>query len=595
MIAYRFNVGRNKGRQRPREYKQELINSYDIQSDELHMGTTDLGRTFGIIDMYKDDANPSDVYRIEKAFSKLESDTARVFSILEAAEKRGRSSVELVRSDLNALRKFLFLIHYRNGRHARQFIEDHFDPMTRKMVEQYMVRFGLADSRAVWLHNLSLLLEDEHWEAAKDERLLWSTRLDYKSEAFDMQLGLYRAPPDTEFVLTENGLGLAEGTTTPESVIINMMSPGAPSSSYFPLTYTYPITPKLVVILRSTLMTYEAAMIRQGIPAEEARRQLYSGFGFTHTSFFHDIPRTSPKTIYIPPLSPNSCDWFKDRNEMTAEDRKKKEDFRERGLLDGKPLHSRLKDRFDFTIDNLTVDQAQRVNTLLLTHCRETISFCTPACLLQSIAAFEKDRHLTPIERKDRYASLKAKLATVQVPSPSTPVPRSAPPASPGMRPSPSQPASTSPDHPSASRPQNEALPLGTSMPGLRGALKQKARSVPNAGSPGNSFGAPLSPPVIVFSEQGHLGETTTGPPHSGVSPLSAAGAQAMPANVVALPMPSVTSTHGVPNALSSAHREPSSGTQSVQSARLKTALPGLRGAFNRRSAAAGTGQPGSK
>ncbi|KZT73278.1 hypothetical protein DAEQUDRAFT_762206 [Daedalea quercina L-15889] len=110
------------GRHRPREYKQELINSYDIQSDTLHMGTTDLGKTFGIVDMYKDDADSTDVYRVERALSKLESDAARVFRVLDDAEKQGGSSVELVRSQVNTLRKFLFLTTYRNGVHSQQFL-----------------------------------------------------------------------------------------------------------------------------------------------------------------------------------------------------------------------------------------------------------------------------------------------------------------------------------------------------------------------------------------------------------------------------------------------------------------------------------------
>ncbi|TFY67034.1 hypothetical protein EVJ58_g1896 [Rhodofomes roseus] len=488
-VGKKSNGGRNKGRQRPQEYKQELINSYDIQSDELHLGTTDLGKTFGIVDMYKDhDADLTDAYRVEKAFAKLEGDVARIFRVLEAAEHRGRSSVELVRSDLNILRKFLFLTFYRNGNHSRQFIENHFDPNTAKMVEEYRVQNGLADSRAVWLRQLSLLLEDEHWEVAHDERLLWTARVDYKYDAWDMKTGLYRAPPDTEFILTEDGLGLGEGRATPMHAMHDMLSPGAPSPSYVVLTQTFPITPKLVIILRSKLM------------------------GF-YTSFFHDVAQTPSKTTYIPPLPRNSYDWVKPRDEMTAEDLKKEEDFSERGLLNGQFLHSRLKDRFDFAIDTLTVDQAQRVNTLLLTHCRETISFRTPACLLRSIAAFEKDRQLTT-ERKDRYASLKAKLAAIQVPSPSTPVPTSAPPGSPGMSMSPSppppQPVSTSPDHPSASRPQDpETLPLEMSMPGLRGAFKkQKARAVPTPDSPNTSVSEPLSLPVVVPSEQGHSGET---------------------------------------------------------------------------------------
>ncbi|EPT00694.1 hypothetical protein FOMPIDRAFT_88051 [Fomitopsis schrenkii] len=159
------------------------------------MGTTDLGKTFGIIDMYKDGADATGVYHIEKAFSKLESDAAPVFRILDAAEKRGRSSVELRRSELNTLRKFLFILHYRRSGHAHQFIEGRFDAATAAMVEAYRLKHGLADARAVWLRNLALLLEDEHWEVANDERLLWTTRMDYELCAYTKQLGLYRAPP----------------------------------------------------------------------------------------------------------------------------------------------------------------------------------------------------------------------------------------------------------------------------------------------------------------------------------------------------------------------------------------------------------------
>lgn len=397
-----------------------MINSYNIASDALHMGTTDLGKTFGIVDMYKDSADSTDVYRVEKAFSKLENDAACVLRILDDAEKRSRSSVELVRSQLNTLRKFLFLIHYRNGVHARQYIDGRFDSVSAAMVERYRSEHGLADARAVWLRNVALLLEDEHWEAPTDERLMWTTRTDYKHEAWNMQLGLYRAPPGAEFVLTENGLGLAEGATSPLSSVIDSLLPGANQApSYFTMTQSFPVTPKLVVILRSTLLTQEALMIQNGTSPEEAKRRIYGDLGFSHTSYFNDLPRTAAKTTYIPRLPADSTDFVKNPSEMTAEDRRKQEDFDKRGLLNGLPLHSRLRDRFVFAIDNLTQDQAGRVNTLLLTHCKETIAFLTPTGLLKAIDAFERDNKLTRLE-KQRYASLKAKLQAEQVSAAST-------------------------------------------------------------------------------------------------------------------------------------------------------------------------------
>lgn len=393
-------------------YKQELINSYDIRSDTLHMGTTDLGKTFGIVDMYKDSADATDVYRVEKSFSKLESDAARVFGALDDAEKLGRPSVELVRSQLNTLRKFLFLTHYRNGGHSRQYIDGGFDRETAAMVEQYRAEHGLADTRAVWLRNVALLLEDEHWAVATDERLMWTARTDYKLQAWDMQLGLYRAPPGTEFVLTENGLGLTEGAATSLNSFFDTFL-GSSKPSYLTLTQSFPITPTLVVMLRSTLLSQEAGMIAGGMSPEEAKRRIYGSLGLSHTSYFHDLPRTATKTTYIPRLPADATDFVKDASEMTAVDRRKREDFDKRGLLNGIPLHSRLRDRFVFAIDNLTQDQVGRVNTLLLTHCKETISFLTPSGLLKAIGAFERDKELTRLE-KQRYASLKAKLEAEQ-------------------------------------------------------------------------------------------------------------------------------------------------------------------------------------
>ncbi|KAH9930221.1 uncharacterized protein B0H18DRAFT_143411 [Fomitopsis serialis] len=626
---------RNKGRQRTREYKQELINTYDIQSSTLHMGTTDLGKTFGIVDMYKDDADLTDVYRVEKAFSKLESDAARVFQVLEDAEKRGRSSVELVRSQLNTLRKFLFLMHYRNGTHARQFIEGHFDPASARMVEQYRVKHGLADARAVWLRNLTLLLEDEHWEVATDERLLFTARMDYKMEALDMQLGLYRAPSGTEFVLTENGLGLAEGAQT--RMHINMMSLGAQGLSFFPLTQSFPITPKLVIILRSRLLIEEAAFVQGGMPAEEARRLVYDGF--SNVSYFDNIPRTPPKITHYPRLPPDSVDWARRPPEnWTAEDIQKSEDYCMRGLLNGVPLGSRLRDKFVFAIDNLTKGQAQRVNTLLLTHCRETISFCAPTCLLRAIGAFEKDMELT-IFGKRRYASLKVKLLAAKEthlsskPKPTSPSasvspeeehlpPAPAPPEEECLSPVPAviptsleeerlPPAPASPG-PSGSVQTTQAVPMGTSLPVLRGAFKRKEYSVPTPNIPDISLSEPVSLSTVGSPEPEHLddsnAEVLRTPTLAGVvTPVDVAP----PANELLLPpvihdcapnnqLPpgaanlntSEVAQDGVPPPVTKAATpHPVAAGQPVK---LDAALPGLRGAFRRKPNVIAKGTPGS-
>jgi hypothetical protein len=406
--GFRTKPGK-KGKRPRRVYKAEYINSYDIPSDTLHLGTTDLGRTFGIMDMYKDDSDLSDVHRVEKAFSKLESAAALVIEKMCTAEARGRASVVLVRSELNTLRKFLFLVHYRNGGHAQQFLESRFDVQTAAMVETYRLQHGLRDSREVWLRNVALLLEDEHWEVRDDKRLLWTTREDYKFDAEQKQLGIYRAPPGVEFVLTGNGLGLWEGTFTP-AMVLAMHPRGADQGrTHFDWTTVFAVSPRVVVVLRSVLLTREAMMLKQGATAAEASAHLRM---FANPSYFADLPRTLAETRYCPPLPPDVRSFadYENTADMPADVRKKCDDWVERQQLGGVHVSSRVRDVFEFAIDTLTTDQAERVNVLMLTHCRQTISFLSPAGLLRSVAAFEKDRTLSRPPNKRSYRALKHHL-----------------------------------------------------------------------------------------------------------------------------------------------------------------------------------------
>ncbi|KAH9930222.1 uncharacterized protein B0H18DRAFT_993847 [Fomitopsis serialis] len=407
-------------------------------------------------------------------------------------------------------------------------------------------------------------------------------------EQYRVKHGL--ADARNEFVLTENGLGLTEGASrTSTSFIVDMMSLGAPRAA-LTLTQFFPITPKLVIILRSPV-------------AEQARCQAYEGPG--GISYFDDIPRTSPKTTYIPPFPPGSYDWEQRRPEkMSAEDRKKKEDFQVRGLLNGVPLGSRLRDRFIFAIEDLTEDQAQRVNTLLLTHCKETISFYTPACLVRAIDAFERDTMLTIFEKK-RYASLKAKLlaeGTRPSPMPTSPYP----PASPGGEHSPRKLIPTSPD-PSGSELAAQALSMGTSLVlGFKGAFGRKARSAPTSNVQDASVGEPasLTAQTVVSQEQARLdvshtevlcGSTLANTDTTQITPVDntphITGEPPLPPVIhdrASNDQPSAREVNvpglmhdGLPPPV--AKMAPSAPAIAAQWNGLHAALPGLRGAFKRR------------
>jgi hypothetical protein len=377
----------------------ELINTYDVLTDTLNLGTTDVAKTFGIIDMYKDDTDPTDVYRIEKNFATLESDAARIINQIDSAIVRGKSSVKISRKEVNVLRKFLFLMHYRNGGHAKQFLTEDFDEMTRLMVDQYRQKYNLRDSWAVWLRNIALLLEDEHWEIPSDERLLFTAQKDYYMDAHGMQLGFYAAPTSVPFLLANNSIGLSEGSAT---LFHRMMTGG---KGFFPLTRTYAVTPRLVIMLRSTTMSLEQMALDSGLSPSAAREQRMG-----MVSYFESLPRIRAETTYLPPVD------FSFLEQRTDRDRKLIQDFQEKGLLDGKHKDSRVRDLFLFHISNLTISQANQVNSLILNHVSETMSFTDSDSLLDSVIAFEREHELPlpPGFSKDRYAPLKAHLANVK-------------------------------------------------------------------------------------------------------------------------------------------------------------------------------------
>jgi hypothetical protein len=376
----------------------ELINTYDIPTDTLDLGTTDIAKTFGIVDMYKDDTNSADVYRIEKNFAALESHAARIINQVDSAIVNGEPSVQMSRQEVNVLRKFLFLMHYRNGGHAKQFLTEDFDEATRLMVDRYRQEHNLRDSWAVWLRNIAILLEDEHWETPSDERLLFTARKDYQMDAWAMQLGFY-ASNTIPFLLSNNSLGLSEGSAT---LLHEVLMPGG--KGFFPMTRTYAVTPRLAIILRSSTMSLEQLALDNGVPPSVARQKRMG-----MVSYFDELPRIPAETTYISPVN-----WSFLRQE-TDRDRKSAEDFHRKGLLHGKPKDSRVRDRFHFYISDLTISEANRVNTLILTHVNETICFADSESLFYSVIAFERDHDLPmpPGFSKDRYTPLRVHFGDV--------------------------------------------------------------------------------------------------------------------------------------------------------------------------------------
>lgn len=397
----------SRGKKKPQIIRRECMNSYEIATDVLTMGGTPIETTYGILNMYRDEENATDVDHIEKAFSQLESNAARIIHRIDKAVEKGE--VTLPRGEVNTLRKFLFLLSYRNDRRSRQFIEEIFDEDTHDHIKEFQAEHGLKDTKAVWLFNIKNMLEVEHWEIGDNPKVFWVDRNDYKVEQQSYQLGFFCVPQGLEFIAT-GSMGLFEGSPVMNPMLRMQMDaiigkprwrPGVkPIEPTVALTRSWPLTPRLVVMLRHVMLSVEERTLAQGLRPQ------------THDfmpSYFHDFPRVRAAVTYNPSLSAAARSMMS--GQQTEGDEGIRREFQEENKLDGQSVNSRLKDTLKFKISTLNEDQAARINVLMLEHCDGIINFINPSSLRKSLKRYVQDRRIVVRANRDsRFKSLDRKL-----------------------------------------------------------------------------------------------------------------------------------------------------------------------------------------
>jgi len=384
------------------------MNSYDIATDTLTMGATPIETTYGIVNMYRDEDHATDVDHIERAFSRLESAAARIIHKID--KDVGKGEVTLPRSEVNTLRKFLFLLSYRNDHRSRQFINEIFDENTSDLIKEFQAEHGLKDTKAVWLFNIKNMLDSEHWEIGDNPKVFIVDRIDYQCEQQMFQLGFFRVPEGIEFINT-GAMGLFEGSQITNPIIRSQIDamfvrtrwrPGMPglSEGVMTLTRSWPLTPRLVVMVRNRILSDEQFFLAQGL------RPMSHDF---LPSYYHDFPRTLAAITYDPPLSPATRRMMS--GSQTEEDTRLRHELQVEKKLDGQIINARLKDTLKFQISTLNEDQAAQVNVLLLKHCAGTINFISPSSLRKSLKRYANDRKVVvEVNRGTRFESLDKKL-----------------------------------------------------------------------------------------------------------------------------------------------------------------------------------------
>ncbi|KAK0462559.1 uncharacterized protein EV420DRAFT_1525608 [Desarmillaria tabescens] len=270
-ILRRFHTGPRKSKaERRKEYQRTHIDPdhvfyYDLASGSLDVRS--IGTIYGLKNLYRDASNPSNVNELEEKLSVLERDAAVIIEGLHSSLSSGKAILK--RHDLQRLRKFLFIMHYRKlGVRGSYFNPDHptGGPPLRSWLECYKTKHQCQTHTDVWLHVLRYYLDTPHPQILNHAQALYdqhgrekvdsaaATHIDpnfehYEAVAYYMQaedyfLCIWEANAASEFILT-SGFGLWEGISGIGNHIHRI----------------FVVSPRIAVVLRSVSHVYEGGPI----------------------------------------------------------------------------------------------------------------------------------------------------------------------------------------------------------------------------------------------------------------------------------------------------------------------------------------------
>jgi hypothetical protein len=285
-----------------------LVNKVDLEKSILTQRP--VSTEFALVDMYRDPGFDDNPYHLEEKLSQLEGQASN--SLKRAYEKFAKGSdLGLMRIEVDQLRKFLFLMKYRNtGMFDRyKYNHDHvdnYDADDRERMLTYMESKGFQKPRDLWFDNLRHLLDLE-MDPGKAWRNTLRTRI-YPDDAAMFEHHLHHSfmafcrpeLPEDEFLLTQNAFSIFEGPSTEN---VDALTGRTESVVYNEHHNFAPISPRLMIILRSHLLHVPGqsnALARAWDLVSEAVRSCHL-YPDRAGSMLQDLPIHPCDTVYVHP------------------------------------------------------------------------------------------------------------------------------------------------------------------------------------------------------------------------------------------------------------------------------------------------------
>lgn len=230
-----------------------------IRTQDGSLGDTLLSRHYGMIDMYRD-MSATDQNVLEKKLSRLESQAGDLLARARQTFARPGASLLMTRQEKDILRKFLFLMKYRNNNFYSRFNVGTIDEYTaddKEKMGKYVQDRGFRSPREVWLDNIHAFLDlemDAHrdWHtfiqrrAYQDDALLFILHLEQSYMVFCRPQSVH-----DEFILTDNVFGIFEG---PNSLAMNPATGELTRGVWTEWHNFAPVSSTLLIILRNNYL-----------------------------------------------------------------------------------------------------------------------------------------------------------------------------------------------------------------------------------------------------------------------------------------------------------------------------------------------------
>ncbi|KAI5455794.1 hypothetical protein BGZ63DRAFT_397949 [Mariannaea sp. PMI_226] len=265
---------------------QAVVNCLDLSSEISTIMETPVRRMLGKENMYRDATKPyPEQHRVEAMLSQLESKASAVFRNVMKSFDEGHRGIWLTRNERNLVRKFIFLMKYRGPtfyqRYNYQTARD-YDANDRDRLLEYMQKKGFERPVDVWLDNVKTIIELE-----MDDQLEWITELPkrmYPDDALWVVLhcqSMFMAictpsDPQDDFIITDNCYHVFEG---PSRVLIDPETGKSEELAWTSFHEFAPISPKLMIVLRSNLLSSEEEVSQ---PSEKAVRDKWWSLAVEH-------------------------------------------------------------------------------------------------------------------------------------------------------------------------------------------------------------------------------------------------------------------------------------------------------------------------